>query len=109
MIRYLDPLFTTEQTTKKVGKFKFNVKYGIGMVGLYIITLSSNEKDVFDIYPVPLFKQRSFRKRDFDIVGFAESREAAFTLVQEIYEDYYRANRTYLGIRDFFAEKFKHL
>ncbi len=106
MIRYLDSLYLTEAATTRASKFKTNVHLGIGMVGLYVITISSGEKDVFDIYSVTLFKQRSFRKRNFDIIGFAENEEAAFKLVQSIYEEYYLRNRTYSGMRAYFASQF---
>ena len=106
MIRYLDSLYLTEAASAKVDKFKRNVRLGIGMVGLYVITVSSGEQDVFDIYPVTLFKQRSFRKRNYDVVGFAESEEAAFKLVQNIYEEYVLKNHTYSGMRAYFVSQF---
>ena len=99
MIRYLNPLYTTDQTKEKTDVLKRSFRTGTGAVGLYLITIASNSQDVFDIIPIPLLKQRSFRHRDFDVIGLAESKEAAFLLVQRIYEDYYRVFSSYEGIR----------
>lgn len=99
MIRYLDPLYTTDKTAGKIDTVKRSFRLGSGAFGLYIITIASNTQDVFDIIPIPLFKQRALRHRDYDVIGVAESKEAAFLLVQRIYEEYYRVYNTYSGIR----------
>lgn len=99
MIRYLDPMYTTEKTADKVTKVRSKIKIGAGMLGLYIISLSETESDVFDIYNVALFKQRYFRHRDYDIVGIAENEEAAYELVRRIHDDYFKAFGTYIGIK----------
>ncbi len=99
MIRYLDPLYTTEKTAGKTDVVKRSFRYGSGAVGLYLITIASNEQDVFDIFPIPLLKQRAFRHRDHDVIGIAESKEAAFALVARIYGDYAHTYSTCAGIR----------
>lgn len=99
MIRYLDPLYTTDKTADKCEKVKNKIKIGAGFFGLFLITLSETEADVFDIYNVVLFKQRYFRHRDYDVIGIAESEEAAFDLVRRIHDDYFKVFGTYLGIK----------
>ncbi|MBO4902510.1 MAG: hypothetical protein J5518_06935 [Lachnospiraceae bacterium] len=105
MIRYLEPLFTTEKTDGKVEKVKRSFQNGAGLINLYLITIASNEADVFDIIPVPLLKQRAFRHRDYDVIGLAEDQTAAFGLVQRIHEEYYKAFHSYTGIRAWLLEK----
>ncbi len=100
MIRYLEPLYVTEKSSGRVNEMKKKIRSGAGMIGLYLITLSSNEKDVFDIFSVAMMKQRSFRHRDLDVIGVAEDQEAAFLLVQRIHEEYYAVYHSYSGIRD---------
>ena len=99
MIRYLKPLYVTDKTTDKVKKLKNGIRTGTGMVGMYLITIAANENDVFDILPVMLFKQRSFRHRDIDVIGLAEDELAAYMLVKRIHEDYFAVYGTYTGIR----------
>ena len=105
MIRYLEPLYVTEKSSEKVDEMKRKIKWGAGMIGLYLITLSSNENDVFDIFSVVMMKQRSFRHRDLDVIGVAEDQEAAFMLVQRIHEEYYAVCHSYSGIRDALSER----
>ncbi|MBP5384963.1 MAG: hypothetical protein J6Y57_08335 [Lachnospiraceae bacterium] len=99
MIRYLEPLYTTTKTEKLVKKIRRAFSSGAGMTGIYLITIASNEKDVFDVFSVMLLKQRGFRHRDYDVIGIAESEEAAFSLVARIHDDYFRAFGSYDGIR----------
>lgn len=100
MIRYLDPLYTTQKTEKKCDKVRNSIKKGAGLIGLYLITLSETEADVFDIYNVAFFKQRYFRHRDYDVIGIAESQEAAFELVKRIHTDYFNVFGSYIGIKE---------
>ncbi len=106
MIRYLDPLFTTAKTEAKVEKVKEKIRTGAGMIGICLITIASNQKDVFDIIPAPMMKQPSFRKRDLYVVGIAQDKDAAFELVGRIYQEYHQVYSTYTGIRDALLEQF---
>ena len=67
---------------------------------------ASNQKDVYDILPITLFKQRAFRHRDYDVIGIAEDQNAAFLLVQRIHEEYFAVSDTYSGIRAAFEKRF---
>ena len=106
MIRYLKPLYLTDQTSDKVQTVKDALRTGSGLFGLFIITIAAGEKDVFDILPIALFKQRAFRHRDYDVIGIAQDQEAAFLLVQKIYEEYFATYSTYSGIREAFLKRF---
>lgn len=99
MIKYSRNLYLTKQTEKKIDKIKWKLAAGAGMVGLQIITLAENETDLFDIYPVALFKQRYFRKRDYMIIGVAENKKAAVRLVERIITDCAKRSGTYENIR----------
>lgn len=99
MIRYLNPLYVTDKTSDQVKKIKNGIRTGTGMIGYFLITIATGEHDVLDILPVALFKQRSFRHRDYDVIGLAENEQAAFLLVKRIHEEYYDAFHTYSGIK----------
>ncbi len=87
MITYHPRLYLTEKTEKKIDTIKWKLATGAGMVQVYLITLSENETDLFDIYPAALFKQYYFRKREHIVIGVAESKEAAMQLVRQMIEE----------------------
>lgn len=99
MIRFLNPLFTTETTYDTGDEVKSLINDGVGLSFVYVITLSENEADVFDIFNIMMFKQPVFRNRDYDIIGLAENEGAAYELVGNIISAYQRQYGTYSGIK----------
>lgn len=99
MIRFLKPLYTTEKMSEKTEEVCDGLENGALLFGTFVITLSETEADVFDIYNGLLFKQPAFRNRDYDVIGLAESEEAAYELVSRIYSDFNKAFGTYNGIK----------
>ena len=77
MVRFVDRPYLTEKVTGKISSIKWKMACGIGMVGYHFITLSDNDKDIFDIYPAAVFKQKHFRKSDRIIIGVADSIDSA--------------------------------
>lgn len=107
MIRFSENLFLTENTKGKIDGIKLKAYSGIGMLGFYFITLSSNKNDVFDIYPASFFKQRAVRKRDYAIVGVAESEYRAFELITELIEDCLNNKSEDMTMREYFESIIK--
>lgn len=106
MITYHPRLYLTEKTEKKIDTIKWKLGAGAGMVQVHLITLAQNEADVFDIYPAALFKQHNFRRRDYVVVGIAESKEAAMSLVRQMIEDCAKRSGSYEQLRaQFTAEQ----
>lgn len=99
MIRYAERLFLTEKTKKDIDKIKFKLLTGRGMVGVTFIELSSNEKDVFDLIPAAMFKQKNFRKRKHFIIGVAESPGECYALVRDIVMELYEKNGSVKNLR----------
>jgi hypothetical protein len=106
MITYIDNLFLTGKTDKKLSKIKRRLRLGAGMTGLYFIMLSENPNDVFDIVPAPVFKQRSFRHRDHTIVGITESMSEAYSVVGDIVLEHYERTGKYTGLKDDFVSHY---
>ena len=106
MIRYLDPLFTTKKTENRVEEIRRKIRTGAGMTGICLITVATTGKDVLDILPAPMMKQPSFRKRDLDVVGIAEDKDAAFELVGRIFAEYQKTFSTYTGLREALLAQF---
>lgn len=103
MITYHPRLYLTEKTEKKIDTIKWKLAAGAGMVQVYLITLAENEADLFDIYPAALFKQYYFRKREYIVIGVAESKEAAMRLVRQIIEECMEQKGSYEQLRAYFA------
>lgn len=75
-------LLVSDDLLPKKNKIVRNLKLGVGQLGLFVIALSDGD-DLFDIYPIMLFKQRMMRRMPFHIVGLASSNEEATQLIQD--------------------------
>lgn len=106
MLYFCDELYTTESIRPKMNQIKFKLISGIGTVNLYLITFASNELDVFDIYASTYFKQKNLRKRDFYIVGMAESQSLAYELIQTMIQECIDNTGSANNIRSYFEKKF---
>ena len=101
MIYYYDKLLLTEKTKKNIDKLKENIEdeKGLILTGYYVIELSANDRDVFDLIPIQMFRLKSFRNRKHMIIGFAESKRACYSLVGEIVNEHYKAAGRYDMLR----------
>ena len=84
MIRFVDNLYLSDKIRSKISVIKWKMACGIGMTGVHFITLSDNGRDLFDIYPAAVFKQKRIRKSDRVIIGVADSYDSAVHIVQEM-------------------------
>lgn len=71
------------------------------MVGIYFITLASNEENLFDIFHAAHLKQPAFARQKLYVVGIAAGYEEALELVQRMAEDIYRATGGF-RVREYF-------
>lgn len=104
MVSIYRNVFTTDVTKSKVSIVKWKISTGIGMANTYLITLASNNNDVFDIYSGTVFKQKRIRKMNFVVIGIAESDSAAKELVIKMLDYYDKNKKNDQSARDFFAE-----
>ena len=104
MIKYIDKLYLTPKTERDLNKIKLKLKLGAGMTGLYIIMLSGNPNDVFDIVPAPVFKQRRYRHMDHTVIGMAESQMKAYGIIKKIVLEHYDRTGRYTGLKADFIE-----
>ncbi len=81
MIRFVDEPYLTDKIRPKLSSIKWKLVCGIGMTNVHFITLSDNEKDLFDIYPAAVFKQKHVRKQKRVILGVADDHKSAEQLV----------------------------
>lgn len=111
MITYSDNLYLTDKTRKKIDKIKQKIDTRSGMIGIVIIALSQNEKDVFELLSAHVFKGSISTRRDVHIIGVAENKEAAMSLVADMTEEYLsyieglNENDSRITMREYFIKK----
>lgn len=107
MYHFAENLFMTDKIKPDINRVKFRLYSGIGMLNLCLITFSANSEDIFDIYPVEYFKQKSLRKRDFYIAGIAEDKGAAMGLISEMIVKALEDKDDSLSIREYLENQIK--
>lgn len=105
MVRFVDRPYMTEKVGPKISSIKWKMACGIGMAGYHFITLSDNDKDIFDIYPAAVFKQKRFRKSDRIIIGVADNMDSARELAGSMIKECLDNSGNLSDIRGYF-EKF---
>lgn len=100
---YINNLFLTEKTEKKIEKIKENIADGKFISPICLIVISQNDADVFDIIPLINLKNKSYRGlyEDMHVLGIAESKKAAISLCVNMTEQYFN-KKSPLSMRDYF-------
>ena len=80
---------------------------GIGMTRLHFITVADNGRDLFDIYPAAVFKQKYFRKSDRVIIGVAGSYNSATELVERMINDCLQDRGNIFDVRTYYEDYVK--
>ena len=86
-MKWYGKLYVGPEAAKKQSKIIWKLKCGAGMLNIYLVTLASNGKDLFDILPSHLLKQKALRRNLPMIVGIAVGYEEAVDLVVGIVEE----------------------
>ena len=103
MVRFCKNPYISDGLEGKMGRIKWKVAAGIGLTGVYFISLSSNSNDVFDIYSGVMLKLRQMRKSDMVIIGIAHNAEDANMLVAKMIEDCVSNTGSIENMRRYFA------
>ena len=98
-------LYTTEKTKKKLLWILHKLKTKKIQPGIWLITLASNENNLLDMFHGIYYVQPMFMQMNPDIVGIAESQDAAQEMIVKITEDVYRKQgnfdmKTYFEFRE---------
>lgn len=104
VVRFVDKLYVSDNIAPKVSSIKLKTISGIGMVGVYFITLAQSRNDIFDIYSASVFKQRGIRKSDAVIIGIADSYSGAIELTGKMISECIEGDINPLGIRQYFEQ-----
>ena len=98
-------LYTTEITKKQLPRIIHKLKVRRMQPGIWLITLASNEQNLLDLFHGIYYIQPMLQKMNPDIVGIAESQDAAKELILKITEDVYQKQgnfdvKTYFEFRE---------
>ena len=88
-MRWAVNLYTTEKTEKMLPRIKHKLRRGKIQPGIWLITIASNEENLLDLFQSVYYIQPMFAKMNPDIVGIADSEDAAKNLLINMVEDMY--------------------
>ena len=100
-MRWAENLYTTEKTKKTLPRILHKLGSGRLQPGIWLITIASNEQNLLDIFQSIYYLQPMFARLNPDIVGVAESEDAAKALLLKIMEDIYRETGAF-DVRSYF-------
>ena len=107
MVRFIDKPYITKQVEPKISSIKWKLLCGMGMTKVYFITLAENGRDLFDIYPAAVFKQKRIRRSDRIIIGIADSRKGACDLIEKMIRECLSQNGNLDDVRGYFEKYIK--
>ena len=107
MVKFVNDLFLSDNVSVNVSNIKWKTICGIGMVGIFFITLSHKDGEIFDIYPAANFKQKFFRRGDYVVLGIAGNYAQATNLVGEMVSSALNATGDINKVKDFYIDYVK--
>jgi len=93
-------LYIGEQAKKDRHRIISKIRHNKLQAGIYVITLAFNQRDLLDIYPSYVLRQKYFQKQDYLIVGIAKGYKEAVELATTIVTEVYTETGTF-GIREY--------
>ena len=81
---WYEPLYISDSMKNRENEIRSQIKKGRVESGWYAITLASNGCDYLDLIASAYLKQRVLLRSLPMIVGIAETREEAFSLIEKI-------------------------
>lgn len=97
-------MYTGEISDKKRDKIMGKINRNRFVKNAWLIVLPFGPHNLFDIYPYGVFLQKGFPYTRADVIGLAQSRQAAMEQAAALVEEVYRATggfdtRAYYGGR----------
>jgi hypothetical protein len=89
-MRWYHKLYVGKTAKKKRYEIVWKVKHKAGMLGVYLITLASNEENLLDIMDSSVLLQPFYKNENIFIVGIACGYDEAVELAARIIEELYK-------------------
>lgn len=90
MIIWSQKLYIGQQAGKKVKKVQKKLENGKPVLGYFIISRPSNDKNLFDILPTKELLFPYYKRQNLLVYGLAKGKGEAEELVLSMLEDVYR-------------------
>ena len=100
-------LYLNEKLAPKRKKLIRKLETNAGLPGIYVITVASNEKDLFDIFSANLLLQPVLHGHCPMIIGLAQSEEEAMDIVCNIVTESFQ-KYGHCDVMAYLKEKVKH-
>jgi len=89
-----------EQARKNRYRIVRKIRWNKLQIDVYVITLASNPKNLLDIYPSYILRQKYFQKQEYLIVGIAKGYDEAVEVATRILMEVYTQTGAF-GIREY--------
>jgi len=100
-MRFAVNLYTTEKIKKALPRIRHKLKTRRLQPEIWLVTLASNEQNLLDFFRAVYYIQPLFQKLNPDIVGIADSEDAAKEMILKITEDVYKKQGNF-NVRTYF-------
>lgn len=105
MVKWYGRLFIGDSLTITYEKYVEEINNADKARGIYLILLSANDSDVFDIVKADELRKPFYKGGTFRAVGIAKGREEAQVLAGRMLAGFYKANGS-LNIKDYLVSNF---
>lgn len=103
-MRWYHKLYVGKTAKKKRYEIVWKVKHKAGMLGVYLITLASNEDNLLDIIDSSVILQPHYKKENLFVVGIALGYDEAVLLAADIIDELYKKTGEF-QIRNFITNE----
>lgn len=105
-MKFYPSLYVAPSIEKKSSRIIWKLKCNAGTRNVYLLTLASNGKDLFDIIDAAYVKQKPLRRNLPMIIGLASSHQEAVEMVIGIIEETLRETGG-VDVRQYLKNKIK--
>lgn len=105
-MKFYPLLYTAPSVEKKRGTIIWKLRCSAGLRNVYLLTLASNEQDLFDIMDAAYVKQKPLRRNLPMIIGLTSSRQEAVDMAIGIIEETLKETGT-VDVRAYLQNKLK--
>jgi len=102
MIKFSNDLYIDDDLLACKSEVMDNVIKGNYQKNIFLVTLATNDKNLFDIYNANELSKSVFKDRMVKVVAMANSKIKAIELVSNIIEDIYKSQKNVI-VRDYFS------
>lgn len=105
-MKFLQELYLGEKVAPKVEQIVKKIKNGQEIPKLYLIVMSTHPDNMLELIPQKDILQKGYPKEQIRVVGLAENKKEAFSLVQSIIEEVFSLTSS-ADVRTYLEEKWE--